>query len=118
MAKSEKASGLMLVAGSIGSSAVDGGNALRVQPFAVRVLCVWVVTCCFFVVYRGEMLPSGAKTESTDRLEYCADIHGMGALQAALVLAADRAAGFSVATRLGWRVSLMRAAAGMGAGKR
>ncbi|OXI28419.1 hypothetical protein CFB89_29580 [Burkholderia sp. AU16741] len=100
MAKSEKASGSMLVASSIGSSAVDGCNAPRVQPFAVRVLCVWIITCCFFVVYRGEVLPSAAKIESTDRLAYYSDIHGMGALQAALVLTADRAAGFGVATRL------------------
>ncbi|MCA7972939.1 hypothetical protein LGM42_24035 [Burkholderia sp. AU39826] len=100
MAKSEKASGLMLVASSIGSSAINGCNALRLQPFAVRVLCVLAITCCFFVVYRGEMVPFGAKTESADRLEYRSDIHGMGALQAALVLAADKAAGFRIATRL------------------
>ncbi|MBP0610344.1 MULTISPECIES: hypothetical protein [Burkholderia] len=99
MAKSEKASGLMLVAGFIGSSAIDGCNALRLQPIAVRVLCVLAITCCFFVVYPREM-PSGEKTESMDRFEYCSDIHGMGALQAALVLAADKAAGFRVATRL------------------
>ncbi|AZQ53173.1 hypothetical protein [Burkholderia cenocepacia] len=100
MAKSEKASRLMLVASFIGSSAINGCNALRLQPFSVRVLWVMVITCCFFAVYRDEMLPAGAKTEGADRLAYCSDIHGMGALQAALVLAADRAAGFGVATRL------------------
>lgn len=100
MAKSEKASGLMLVASFIGSSAINGCNALRLQPFAVRVLCVLAITCCFFVAYRGEVVPSGAKAESTDCFEYCSDIHGMGALQAALVLAADKAAGFRISTRL------------------
>ncbi|RQV03632.1 hypothetical protein DF047_24695 [Burkholderia cenocepacia] len=49
------------------------------------------------------MMSSGAKTESTDRLAYCPDIRGLGALQAALVLAADRTAGFGVATRLQMR---------------
>ncbi|KVE73684.1 hypothetical protein WI98_18475 [Burkholderia vietnamiensis] len=90
----------MLIASSIGSSGINGCNALRLQPFAAWVLYVLVITCCFFAVYRGEMVPSGVRAEGTDCLAYCSDRHGMGALQAALVLAADQAAGFSVTARL------------------